>query len=67
MKQKESLIEAEAEAKALSIKCPTQTYYVLDKHRGKACCLSIDFIIREKIAFENYYGVCRYQNGVRSV
>ena len=63
---KKSLIEAENEAKNLSIKNPNITYYVLDKHRGKAICLSVDFLIKEKIAFENYYGVCRYKAGVRS-
>lgn len=63
---KKSLIEAEAEAKNLSIKNPNTIYYVLDKRRGKAVCLSIDFLIKEKIVFENYYGVCRYKAGVRS-
>lgn len=63
---KKSLIEAEAEAKNLSIKNPNTTYYVLDKKKGKAVCLSVDFLIKEKIAFENYYGVCRYKAGIRS-
>lgn len=63
---KKSLIEAESEAKNLSIKNPNTTYYVLDKKKGKAVCLSVDFLIREKIAFENYYGVCRYRARVRS-
>lgn len=62
---KKSLIEAETEAKNLSIKNPNITYYVLDKKKGKAVCLSVDFLIKEKIAFENYYGVCRYKAGVR--
>lgn len=63
---KKSLIEAETQAKNLSIKNPNTTYYVLDKRRGKAVCLSVDFLIKEKIVFENYYGVCRYKAGVRS-
>lgn len=63
---KKSLIEAETEAKNLSIKNPNTTYYVLDKRRGRAVCLSVDFLVREKIVFENYYGVCRYKAGVRS-
>ncbi len=63
---KKSLIKAENEAKNLSIKNPNATYYVLDKKRGRAVCLSVDFLIRKKIAFENYYGVCRYKAGIRS-
>lgn len=63
---KKSLIEAENEAKDMSIKNPNITYYVLDKKKGKAVCLSVDFLIKEKIVFENYYGVCRYKAGVRS-
>lgn len=62
---KKSPIEAEAEAKNLSIKNPNVTYYVLDKKRGKAVCLSVDFLVKEKIVFENYYGVCRYKTGIR--
>ena len=63
---KKSLIEAETEAKNLSIKNPNTAYYVLNKRRGRAVCLSVDFLVREKIVFENYYGVCRYKAGVRS-
>lgn len=63
---KKSLIEAETGAKNLSIKNPNITYYVLDKRRGKAVCLSVDFLIKEKIAFENYCRVCWYKAGIRS-
>lgn len=62
---KQSLFEAEKEAKELSIKNPNIVYYVIDKKRGKAACYSIEWIVRQRIAFENYFPVCTYRNGIR--
>lgn len=65
MYQKKSLLEAENEAKELSVKYPEQVYYVVDKKHGRAACYSIDWIVRQKIFYENYFPVCTYKNGVR--
>lgn len=62
---KKSRIEAENEAKELSIKNPNIVYYVIDKKRGKATCHSIEWVARQRIAFENYFLVCTYKNGIR--
>lgn len=66
MYKKKSLIEAEAEAKALSEKY-NKTYYVIDKKHGRACCYSIDWMAMQKIRYENYFPVCTYKNGVRGI
>lgn len=65
MYQKKSLLEAENEAKELSAKYPERVYYVVDKKHGRAACYSIDWIVRQKIFYENYFPVCTYKNGVR--
>lgn len=65
MYQKKSRIEAENEAKELSIKNPNIVYYVIDKKRGKSACHSIEWVARQRIAFENYFLVCTYRNGIR--
>ena len=65
MYQKKSLVEAENEAKELSIKFPNTIYYVIDKKHGRAACYSIDWIVRQKIFYENYFSVCTYKNGIR--
>ena len=65
MYQKKSLLEAENEAKELSVKYPEIVYYVVDKKHGRAACYSIDWIVRQKIFYENYFPVCTYKNGVR--
>ena len=65
MYQKKSLLEAENEAKELSTKYPEKVYYVVDKKHGRAACYSIDWIVRQKIFYENYFPVCTYKNGVR--
>lgn len=66
MYKKKSLIEAEAEAKTLSEKY-NKTYYVIDKKHGRACCYSIDWMVMQKIRYENYFPVCTYKNGVRGI
>ena len=63
---KQSLLEAKKEARELSIKNPNIVYYVIDKKRGKAACHSIEWIVKQRIAFENYFLVCTYRNGVRN-
>ena len=63
---KKSILDAEKEAKELSIKNPYTTYYVLDKRNKKAICLSVNFLIRDKI-LEGYYGICGYKNGIRQL
>lgn len=65
MNIKKSLIKAENEAKELSLKNSNTRYYVLDRKNKSACCLSVDFLVREKIAFENYYIYCTYINGIK--
>ena len=66
MYQKKSRIEAENEAKELSLKFPEKIYYVIDKKHGKAACHSIEWVARQRIAFENYFLVCTYRNGIRN-
>ena len=65
MYKKKSLLEAENEAKELSLKYPEKVYYVVDKKHGRAACYSIDWIVRQKIFYENYFPVCTYKNGIR--
>lgn len=66
MYQKKSLLEAENEAKELSLKFPEKIYYVIDKKHGKAACYGLQWIVRQKIVFENYFTVCTYKNGIRN-
>ena len=42
-----------------------KVYYVVDKKHGRAACYSIDWIVRQKIFYENYFPVCTYKNGIR--
>lgn len=63
---KQSLLEAKKEARELSIKNPNIVYYVIDKKRGKAACHSLECVVRQRIAFENYFLVCTYRNGIRN-
>ena len=65
MYRKKSLVEAENEAKELSIKFPNTVYYVIDKRHGRAKCFSIDWLAMRYIRYENYFPVCTYQNGIR--
>lgn len=66
MKIKQSLIEAEKQAKEASIKNPDTVYYVIDKKRSRAEYYSLGSLAIYKINKENYYPVCNYRNGVKS-
>lgn len=65
MKKKQSLIEAENEARESSIKNPDVIYYVIDKKHGRAACYSLGWLAVYKINKENYFPVCNYRNGIK--
>lgn len=61
---KQSLIQAEKEAKELSLKSHDTIYYVMDKRNKRAVCHCLPIGVQDKL-LKGYFITCRYINGER--
>ncbi|MBQ9603844.1 MAG: hypothetical protein IJR45_00365 [Firmicutes bacterium] len=61
---KKSLLQATAQATALSTLHPEIIYYVLDKRHKSAAVHTSEWVVKEKI-LEGWHTVAKYMNGVK--